>query len=132
MPNEPRHRVHPTILQHARDLRHPLTPAEKRVWAGVRNRRLGYKIRRQQPIFRFIADFYCDEATLVIEIDGDTHAEPEQAEYDAARTAWLEAGGYHVIRFNNREVYEDVDRVVEMIRNACDRFAKSQKSLKSA
>jgi len=130
MPEDSRHRVHPTILQHARDLRHPLTPAEKRVWAGVRNRRLGYKIRRQHPIFRFIADFYCDEAKLVIEIDGDTHADPEQAEYDAARTAWLEAEGYPVIRFSNRQVYEDIDRVLEMIRDACDRFAKIQKSLK--
>lgn len=132
MQSEPRHRVHPTILQHARDLRHPLTPAEKRVWAGVRNRRLGYKIRRQHPIFRFIADFYCDEAKLVIEIDGDTHAEPERQSTMPPRTSWLEAGGYHVIRFSNRQVYEDVDRVLEMIRVACDRFAKIQKSLKSA
>lgn len=95
MPHEPRHKIHPTILQHARDLRHPLTPAEKKVWAGVRNRRLGYKIRRQHPIFRVIADFCCEEARLVIEIDGD---------------------GYRVIRFTNREVHENLGGVLEAIR----------------
>jgi very-short-patch-repair endonuclease len=113
------------ILQYARDLRHPLTPAERKVWAAVRNRRLGYKIRRQHPISRFIADFYCAEAKLVIEIDGDTHAEPAQAEYDAARTAWLEAHGHHVIRFSNREVYENLDGVLEAIREACERLVGS-------
>jgi len=119
MPNESRHHVHPTILQHARDLRHPLTPAEKKVWAGVRNRQLGYKIRRQHPFFRFIADFYCEEAKLVIEIDGESHNDPEQTEYDDARTAWLEAEGYRVIRFTNREVHENLDGVLEAIRDAC-------------
>lgn len=119
MSDEPRHRIHPTILQHARDLRHPLTPAEKKVWAGVRNRKLGYKIRRQHPVFRFIADFCCEEARLVIEIDGDSHNDPEQADYDAARTAWLEAAGYRVIRFSNREVHESLDGVLETIRDAC-------------
>ena len=119
MPHEPRHKIHPTILQHARDLRHPLTPAEKKVWAGVRNRRLGYKIRRQHPIFRFIADFCCEEAKLVIEIDGDSHNDPDQAEYDAERTVWLEANGYRVIRFTNREVHENLDGVLEAIRASC-------------
>jgi very-short-patch-repair endonuclease len=122
MPDESRHRVKPIILQYARDLRHPLTPAERKVWAAVRNRGLGYKIRRQHPISRFIADFYCAEAKLVIEIDGDYHAEPAQAEYDAARTAWLEAHGHHVIRFSNREVYENFDGVLEAIREACGRL----------
>jgi adenine-specific DNA-methyltransferase len=121
MPTEPRHHIHPTILQHARDLRHPLTPAEQRVWAVVRNRGLSYKIRRQHPIGRFIADFYCVEAKLVIEIDGDTHLEPAQIVYDTERTAWLEAHGHRVIRFSNREVYENLDGVLEKICGACER-----------
>jgi len=104
-------------------MRHPLTPAEQKVWARVRNRQLGYKIRRQHPIFRFIADFYCVEARLAIEIDGDTHAEPDQAEYDAARTAWLEARGHHVIRFHNDDVHHNLDAVLEAIREACERYA---------
>lgn len=73
------HEVIPFILHAARDMRHPLTAAESIVWARVRNRGLGFKIRRQHPIWRFIADFYCAEAKLVIEIDGDSHIEPDQA-----------------------------------------------------
>src|SRR3989338_4471698 len=101
---EKRHRLNPRILEpvndslaRSRDLRHPLTPAEAKVWARVRNNQLGCKIRRQHAISRFIADFYCASAQLIIEIDGDSHTEPEQAEYDAARTAWLEARGYRGI-----------------------------------
>ncbi len=125
MSTESRHHIHPAILQYARDLRHPLTPAEQRVWAMVRNRGRGYKIRRQHPIGRFIADFYCVEAKLVIEIDGDTHLESAQIECDTARTAWLEEHGHHVIRFSNREVYENLDSVLEAIRNACEKFGRS-------
>ena len=87
------HFVYPPILQAACDLRHPLTPTERQLWTRVRNRQLGHKIRRQHPIFRFIADFFCAEAMLVIEIDGDSHGEPKQAKYDALRTEWLEAHG---------------------------------------
>ena len=61
-------------------MRHPLTPAEQKVWERVRNNQLGFKIRRQHPIDHFIADFYCARAKLCIEIDVDTHAEPGQAE----------------------------------------------------
>jgi very-short-patch-repair endonuclease len=113
------HYVHPLILQRSRDMRHPLTPAEAKVWARVRNRQLGFKIRRQHPIGRFIADFCCPETKLVIEIDGDTHTDPDQAEYDAARTEWLEAEGYRVIRFNNHDVHHNLDAVLEAIRSDC-------------
>ncbi len=97
------HFVPPIILQRSRELRHPLTPSEAKVWHAVRSRQLRFKVRRQQPIGRFILDFYCAEARLDIEIDGDIHADPDQALYDAARTAWLEDRGYAVIRFDARE-----------------------------
>ena len=121
MPSRARtHRIHPAILQRSRDLRHPLSPAEARVWQEVRDRQLGFKIRRQHAIGRFIADFYCAESMLVIEIDGDVHAEPAQAAYDEARTGWLEERGYHVLRFQAREVDKDVKCVVHAIRQACE------------
>jgi len=110
----------PAILRLARDHRHPLTPAEARVWAKVRNRGLGFKIRRQHPVWRFIADFYCAEAKLVIEIDGDSHTEPEQAAYDAARTEWLETREYKVIRFTNDDVYKHLDDVLKEICIVCE------------
>src|SRR3954471_17722917 len=105
----------PAILRLARDHRHPLTPAEAKLWAKVRNRGLGFKIRRQHPIWRFIADFYCAEAKLVIEIDGDSHTEPDQIEYDAARTEWLETREYKVVRFTNEDVHKHLDAVLKEI-----------------
>ncbi|MGQ0602385.1 MAG: endonuclease domain-containing protein [Anaerolineales bacterium] len=119
--SEPKeHYVYPPILQRAREMRHPLTPAEAKVWAGVRNQQLGFKIRRQHPIAHFIADFNCAKARLVIEIDGDTHAEPDQAEYDAARTQWLEERGYRVIRFHNNDVHVNIDGVLAALKTACE------------
>lgn len=112
--------VNPAILQLARDFRHPLTPAEAKIWSRVRNRGLGFKIRRQHPIWRFIADFYCAEAKLVIEIDGDTHAEPDQDAYDTARTEWLEERGYKVIRIANRDVHLHLDEALQEIFLVCN------------
>jgi very-short-patch-repair endonuclease len=109
----------PAILQLARDMRHPLTPAEAKIWSRVRNRGLGFKIRRQHPIWRFIADFYCAEAKLVIEIDGESHVEPEQKEYDQARTEWLEERGYKVIRIMNEAVYKHPEDALNEIYLNC-------------
>ena len=113
-----RHRIYPPILANARELRQPQTPAESKLWARLRNRQLGgFKFRRQHPIGRFIVDFYCAATRLVIEIDGDSHA--EQVEYDQARTAWLSEQGYRVIRFRNQDVYRRVDEVLEAILVEC-------------
>ena len=113
------HRIRPAILQRSREFRHPLTPPEAKVWHAVRDRQLGFKIRRQHPIGRFIADFYWAEERLVIEIDGDTHAAPDQAAYDSTRTAWLEERGYRVLRFQARDVDHGLDAVLQAIREAC-------------
>jgi very-short-patch-repair endonuclease len=119
--SEPKeHYTYPLILQRARDMRHPLTPAEAKVWARVRNQQLGVKIRRQHPIGHFIADFFCAKARLVIEIDGDSHAAPDQAEYDSARTRWLEERGYRVIRFHNNDVHANIEGVLRAIKAACE------------
>ncbi len=126
MPAEKRHRIYPPILQRARDLRHPLTPAERKVWARVRNNQLGFKIRRQHIIDRFIPDFYCAAAKLAIEIDGDSHADPDQAEYDEARTEWLEARGVRVIRFSNHDVHENLDGVLAAIQRTCEERTKQR------
>jgi type I restriction enzyme R subunit len=67
-------RIEPMILQRARELRQPQTPAEEKLWYWLRDSQLeGMKFRRQHPIGRFIVDFYCAEKKLVIEVDGDTH-----------------------------------------------------------
>jgi very-short-patch-repair endonuclease len=84
---------------------------------------LGFKIRRQHPIWRFIADFYCAEAKLVIEIDGDSHAEPDQEEYDRARTQWLEERGYNVIPITNEEVHRHLENALNEIHLVCNERA---------
>ena len=118
---ENRTRIHSEIRHRAQELRHPLTPAEATLWQMLRNRRLtGLKFRRQHPIGPFITDFYCAQAHLVIEIDGDVHGDPDQAKYDAARTEWLEERGYRVLRFQAREVDKDLRAVVRAIREACE------------
>ena len=122
------HRISPAILQRTRDFRHPLTPTENIVWQAVRRRQLGFKIRRQHPIDRFVADFYCAEARLVIEIDGYSHALSDQADYDAARTRWLEEREYKVIRFTAQQVEEDLAGVVDGIRGACEERAGSNRT----
>ena len=86
------HRIYPPILANVRELRQPQTPAEEKLWMHVRSRQLGgFKFRRQHPIGPFIVDFYCAACRLVVEIDGESHA--EQVEYDLARTAWLNETG---------------------------------------
>jgi very-short-patch-repair endonuclease len=120
MPKPRAHLIAPAILERARDFRHPLTPPEAKIWWAVRSRQLGFKFRRQHPIGRFIADFYCSEARLAIEIDGDTHAAPDQAAYDSTRTAWLEERGYRVIRFRAGEVQRNLEGVLRRIKEACE------------
>ncbi len=98
-----------------RELRHPQTPAEATLWYALRDRNLGYKFRRQHPIQKFIIDFYCAQVKLCVEIDGASHLEREQAEYDAARTDFLQELGYRVIRFTNDDVRNHIHSVVDAI-----------------
>lgn len=112
---EARHRIHPVILARAREMRHPQTVAETTLWHVLRNRKTGFKFRRQHPIGRFIADFYCAEAKLLIEVDGESHLEPGQKEYDQVRTEYLEELGYKVIRFTNNDVRYNINAVANKI-----------------
>ena len=102
-------------------LRRDMTPAEKELWWKLRNSNLfGAKFRRQHPIACFIADFYCHELKLVIEVDGGIHNNPENHEYDIGRTAELEKYGIAVIRFTNEQVLFNFDFVKGEILNCCN------------
>lgn len=127
MQMEKRHRIYPPILLRARELRQPQTPAEATLWRHLRNRNLGYKFRRQHPIDRFIIDFYCAKAKLCIEIDGSSHFETEQEEYDKARTEILEELGYQVVRFKNNDVKYNIHAVVDEIVRASEKRIKEMK-----
>ena len=100
----------------ARELRRAMTPAEKKLWQHIRYNQLGVEFRRQHAVGPYIVDFFCAKAELVIEIDGDVHAEPEQAKRDAERTQWLnEQKDYRVIRFWNSQIMRDLEGVLAAI-----------------
>ncbi|HRJ43323.1 MAG: endonuclease domain-containing protein [Caldilineaceae bacterium] len=108
----------PELRQRAKELRRKMTPAERLLWQRVRDRQLeGLKIRRQHPIGRFIADFYCHEARLVIEIDGGIH--DSQAGRDAARTEYLEQRGFRVLRIRNEAITANIEQVLAEIVAVC-------------
>jgi very-short-patch-repair endonuclease len=101
----------------ARRLRANMTDAERKLWFLLRRKQLqGFRFRRQVPLGRYVADFACMSARLVIELDGGQHA--ERTADDARRTAWLESVGYRVLRFWNGEVFTNAEGVLETIRLA--------------
>ena len=101
----------------ARGLRRRQTAAERRLWAHLRGRRLlGVKFARQVPIDPNIVDFCCRERKLIVELDGGQHA--MRANYDAGRTAFLQALGYRVLRFWDNEALGNTDGVLHRIAQA--------------
>jgi very-short-patch-repair endonuclease len=107
----------PQIFLNAKKLRDNATKAEELVWFVLRNNQLdGYKFRRQHPLHNYIADFYCHQLKLVIEIDGGYHQMPEQIKLDAERTENIEFQGLKVIRFTNEEVLSNLIAVVNRIK----------------
>src|ERR1700688_617161 len=105
-------------VSRARRLRRSQTEAERILWLKLRDRRLsGLKFRRQVPIDKYVVDFLCTDAHVVIEVDGGQHATADET----TRTKLLEAMGYLVLRFWNNEVHENIDGVLESILNALDR-----------
>jgi len=110
----------PQLRQRAKELRKKMTPAERLLWSRVRGHQLGgLKIRRQHPLGRFIADFYCTDARLVLEVDGGIH--DRLVERDAARTEYLEQRGFRVMRIRNEEIERDIEKVLADILAACDK-----------
>jgi very-short-patch-repair endonuclease len=88
-------------LKRAKTLRRPMTPQELGLWLRVKNRQLGgFKFRRQHPLGPYILDFYCHEARLAVEIDGQAHGSVEQAAHDARRDAYCRAMGIETLRLS--------------------------------
>ena len=100
--------------KNARMLRRDLTDAERKLWYGLRDRRLkGRKFRRQYAIGRYVVDFVCLEEMLVVEVDGGQHA--DAAAEDAVRSNWLEGQSFRVLRFWNNDVLKNIDGVLTQI-----------------
>jgi adenine-specific DNA-methyltransferase len=106
-------------LERARRLRRDMSDEERILWMLLRDRRFqGFKFRRQAPLGDYVVDFVCFERKLIVELDGSQHAEPEQAAFDAKRTAELEAAGFRVLRIWTSDLFKEREGVFETILNA--------------
>lgn len=100
----------------AKEFRKAPTKAEEKLWSMLRGNRLrGYKFKRQFPIGRYIADFYCSIAKLVVEVDGKIHENIDQKDYDILRENIINANGIRVIRFTNEQVMNDISGTLSII-----------------
>jgi very-short-patch-repair endonuclease len=105
-------------LARARELRRAMTAEEQRLWQHLRGNRLGgLHFRRQQVIDGFIVDFYCHAAAVIVELDGEIHA--QQVEYDAGRDEILALRGFRILRLKNEEVRHDLNGALARIAAFC-------------
>ncbi len=105
----------PIAFQRAKELRKQLTDAEVILWNRLKQNLLGCKFRRQHPLAGYIADFYCHQHRLVIEVDGSIHNRPDRKEYDQERDAELRSLKLTILRFTNHEVLHNTDQVIKTI-----------------
>ncbi|MER8728006.1 endonuclease domain-containing protein [Mesorhizobium sp. M1027] len=102
--------------KNAKSMRRGMTDAELKLWNELRAHRLmGMSFRRQVPIGPHIIDFACSTHSLIIEVDGSQHADPESVQRDEARSAYLNASGWTILRFWNDDVVRDIDNVCQHI-----------------
>ena len=100
------------------NLRNNQTEAERKLWKYLRNKQLDIKFRRQYGIGNYIADFYCPELKLVVELDGEQHYTKEGMEYDKIREDYMSSLGIKTIRFSNSDVMRNIEGVLEIIKGA--------------
>lgn len=100
-----------------RELKKGMTECEKMLWSHIRNNLLGVRFRRQYGIGSYIADFYCPSLKLVIELDGSQHFTEEGLEYDKIREDFMKSLGIKTLRFNNNDVMNNIEGVLEEIMN---------------
>lgn len=106
-------------LERARKQRREMSDEKRILWMLLRDRRFAaFKFRRLVPLGDYVADFVCFDRKLIIELDGSQHAEPEQATFDAKRTAYLEAAGFRVLRIWCGDLFKEREGVFEAILNA--------------
>ena len=112
----------PGLFRQAQILRNNPTPAEAKLWKYLRKNQTKFRIRRQHPIYKFIADFYCHRLRLIIEVDGGIHEDIETKIADDERSEILYGFGLHIIRFSNEQVLYDIDFVLSEIAFTIDKL----------
>jgi very-short-patch-repair endonuclease len=96
-----------------------MSPPEVALWQHLRTRPGGFKFRRQHPLDPYTLDFFCREAALAIEVDGDSHGMGDNPERDERRDAWLAARGILTLRFLAADVLHDLEAVALQIEEVC-------------
>ena len=110
----------PQIFENAKILRGHMTEAEQLLWEILKNKGMqNLRFRAQHPIDIFVADFYCHQLKLIIEVDGEIHELNDQKEYDIGREAELNEWGIKVIRFTNEAIKLDINHVRSEIDQIC-------------
>jgi len=105
----------PGSTQRAQEMRKELSLPEVLLWMALKRRPAGFKFRKQHPSGPYVADFYCHEARLIIEIDGSAHDYGDRPQRDSDRDAWFNGRGLDVLRVPARHVLRDCDAVVRGI-----------------
>jgi len=116
----------PLIKDRRRCLRNNLTETEVIIWAHIKNKKLGYKFRRQSSIDRYIVDFYCPKKKLVLEIDGGQHLEDKSILHDNKRTEYLNSLGIKVLRIYNNDVFDNIEGVIDKIKYELENTPQSR------
>jgi very-short-patch-repair endonuclease len=105
------------LKKYRKELRNNPTKAESYLWKALKRNQLdGRKFRRQHSIGNYIVDFYCTSENLVIELDGEVHRNPINEEYDFKRSEFIKSKDLNILRFENNEVFENLDMVLATIR----------------
>lgn len=100
-----------------RTLRNNLTPAEATLWTLLKGKQLeGRKFRRQHSVGNYVLDFYCTTERLCVELDGAYHFTEDGMRYDEERTAYLNSVDIRVVRFENKQVFDDPGGVLDEIK----------------
>lgn len=113
-------------IKRAQYLRKNMTKAELIVWQYIRKEQLGARFRRQVPIGKYIVEFFSLNIGLVVEIDGGQHYDVENAIKDEKRSSELNNYGLTVIRYNNHEIFSNIEGVIESIGRMIDNLKKMQ------
>ena len=104
------------LKQNSRELRSHMTDAEQKLWHRLRRKQVNnWQFYRQKPLGQYIVDFYCPAASLVVELDGSQHLEPQNQVADRQRDAYLASLGLRVLRFDNRQVLLEMEAVLGVI-----------------
>ncbi len=114
------------IFKRAEELRKNQTEDERLLWLYLKSNQLEVRFKRQHPVWMYIADFYCHELKLVIELDGSIHGVKEVAEHDKLREEDILSFGIKVIRFTNKEVRTNIDNVIERIKSVVNELKKNK------